>query len=123
MVKLMFCMRRLPHFTRDEFQRYWRDEHPKAALPNALSALGIRRYVQVFALSEEVNAELRDIRDGEEEFDGVAEIWLDGPEDYQQRWTSGTGLEAFRSFLDDEANFVDWSRSVFFLGEESTVVE
>lgn len=123
MVKLMFCMRRLPHLTRTEFQRYWREEHPKVAPPNALSVLGICRYTQVFVLPEEVNAQLRDVRGGEEEFDGVAEIWIESPQDYQERWISGQGLETFRTFLDDEANFVDWSRSVFFLGEETTVVE
>ena len=59
---------------------------------------------------------------GEEDFDGVAEIWLDRADDYLDRWTDGAGLEAVRAFLDDEANFVDWTRSVFFLGEEETVI-
>ena len=52
----------------------------------------------------------------------MAEIWLDGADDYLDRWTDGPGLEAVRAFLDDEANFVDWARSVFFLGEENTVI-
>ena len=52
----------------------------------------------------------------------MAEIWLDGADDYLDRWTDGAGLEAVRAFLDDEANFVDWARSVFFLGEEETVI-
>ncbi len=115
-------MRRLPHLTRAEFHRYWRDEHPKAAPAGAVENLGIRRYVQVFALPEDLNETLRAVRGGEEDFDGVAEIWLDGADDYLDRWTDGPGLEAVRAFLDDEANFVDWTRSVFFLGEENTVI-
>ena len=122
MVKLTLCMRRLPHLTRAEFHRYWRDEHPKAAPAGAVENLGIRRYVQVFALSEDLNETLRAVRGGEEDFDGVAEIWLDGTDDYLDRWTDGAGLEAVRAFLDDEINFVDWARSVFFLGEENTVI-
>ncbi|MGH7820684.1 MAG: EthD domain-containing protein [Candidatus Binatia bacterium] len=27
MVKLVFCLRRLPHLSRAEFQRYWRETH------------------------------------------------------------------------------------------------
>ena len=27
MIKLVFCLRRLPHLSRKEFQRRWREEH------------------------------------------------------------------------------------------------
>ena len=27
MIKLVFCLRRLPHLSREEFQRYWREQH------------------------------------------------------------------------------------------------
>jgi len=27
MVKLVFCLTRLPHLSREEFQRYWRERH------------------------------------------------------------------------------------------------
>ena len=27
MIKLTFCLRRLPHLTREEFQTYWREQH------------------------------------------------------------------------------------------------
>lgn len=122
MVKLSFCMRRLPHLSRQDFQKYWREEHPKAAGRGATKALGIRRYVQVHALPEEVNGRLRAIRGGEDDFDGVAEIWLDSLEAYEEHWESEAGKQAFQSFLDDEKNFVDWSRSVFFLADETPVI-
>ena len=27
MIKLTFCLRRLPHLSREEFQAYWRETH------------------------------------------------------------------------------------------------
>ena len=123
MVKLSCCMRRLPHMTREEFQRYWREEHPRAAGRDAARVLGIRRYVQLHALPEDVNRELRELRDGEEAFDGVAEIWLDDAGAYERYWKSEDGRKAVQAFLDDESNFVDWSRTVFFLAEENVVIE
>ena len=27
MIKLVFCLRRLPHLSREAFQRYWLDSH------------------------------------------------------------------------------------------------
>ena len=57
MVKLTLCMRRLPHLTRAEFHRYWRDEHPKAAPAGAVENHGVRRYVQDFALPAGLNGQ------------------------------------------------------------------
>ncbi|MFT5776135.1 EthD domain-containing protein, partial [Hyphomonas sp.] len=27
MIKLSFCLRRLPHLSREDFQTYWREQH------------------------------------------------------------------------------------------------
>ncbi|MBU39594.1 MAG: ethyl tert-butyl ether degradation protein EthD, partial [Acidimicrobiaceae bacterium] len=82
MLKLTFCMRRLPHLTREEFQNYWEKKHPHSASPNAAELLGIRKYVQVFPISEEENRQVKEIRNGMDEFDGVAEIWIDDLETF-----------------------------------------
>ena len=121
-MKLTFCMYRLPHLTREQFQDYWENKHPLSAPANAVEVLGIRKYVQVFPLSEKENSPLREIRNGVSEFDGVAEIWIDDHETFKKQWNSGEGQKAFKAFLDDEKNFVDWERSVCFLGEEKTVL-
>ena len=122
MLKLTFCMRRLPHLTREEFQNYWEKQHPHSASPNAAELLGIRKYVQVFPISEEENRQVKEIRNGMDEFDGVAEIWIDDLETFTTKWKKGEGKEAFGAFLEDEKNFVDWERSVCFLAEEKVVL-
>ena len=70
----------------------------------------------------EENKQVKEIRNGVEEFDGVAEIWIDDIETFTTKWKTGEGKEAFESFLEDEKNFVDWERSVCFLAEEKVVL-
>jgi uncharacterized protein (TIGR02118 family) len=48
MIKLVFCLRRLPGMDEAEFHRYWREVHAPLVQSNS-AALGIRRYVQVHA--------------------------------------------------------------------------
>ncbi len=124
MVKLCFCMRRLPHLTREEFLEYWGKKHTRAGGPRAIEILGMRKYCQVRTLSAELNREVGSSRPGiEPEFDGIAEIWLDSVEAYQRDWSSPEGMETMKGFLDDEKNFVDWSRSTVFLAEEKIMFD
>ena len=122
MLKLTFCMYRLPHLTREQFQNYWENKHPLSAPSNAVEVLGIRKYIQVFPLSEADNSSVKKVRNGSNEFDGVAEIWIDDLETFTTKWKTGEGKEAFESFLEDEKNFVDWERSICFLAEEKVVL-
>ena len=122
MLKLTFCMHRLPHLTREQFQNYWENKHPLSAPSNAVEVLGIRKYIQVFPLSEADNSSVKKVRNGSNEFDGVAEIWIDDLETFTTKWKTGEGKEAFESFLEDEKNFVDWERSVCFFAEEKVVL-
>ena len=46
MIKLVYCLRRKPGMTWDEFSTYWHDVHAPLVAERA-EALGIRRYVQV----------------------------------------------------------------------------
>ena len=115
-------MHRLPHLTREQFQNYWENKHPLSAPSNAVEVLGIRKYIQVFPLSEADNSSVKKVRNGSNEFDGVAEIWIDDLETFTTKWKTGEGKEAFESFLEDEKNFVDWERSICFLAEEKVVL-
>ena len=74
MLKLTFCLHRLPGLSRAEFQRYWRETHAPLVRRHA-AALGIERYVQVHAGYDDFSAALRAGRGGPEGYDGVAELW------------------------------------------------
>lgn len=124
MIKLCFCMRRLPHLSREEFLAYWAKKHPRAGGPDAAKVLGMRKYAQVRALPEDVNQRVAASRPGvEPEFDGIAEVWVDSLEAFERDWYSAEGSAIYQRFLDDEANFVDWNRSVVFLAEERVLID
>jgi hypothetical protein len=91
MLKITYNMRRLPHLSREEFQTYYRKTHTRVLSPSDVERLGMRRYVQLHALSEEECARLDNGRGGEESFDAVAEIWLDDYDFYLENWWSDEG--------------------------------
>jgi uncharacterized protein (TIGR02118 family) len=117
MVKLVFALRRLPHLSRGEFQRYWREQHAPLVEKHA-KTLGIRRYVQLHTLDTPLNAALRGTRGGPEEFDGVAEIWFDAAELPATPEAAVAGL----ALLEDEKKFIDLARSPLWLGEERPIL-
>ena len=121
MVKLVFCARRLPRLSREEFQRYWRETHGPLVRRHA-SVLRIRRYVQVHTLDTPMNAALRASRGGPEEFDGVAELWWDALEDLQAAASTPEGQAAGLELLEDERRFIDLACSPLWVGVEHPVV-
>jgi uncharacterized protein (TIGR02118 family) len=122
MVKLVFTLRRRADMTREEFQRYWRDEHAPLVRRHA-ETLGIRRYVQVHARDTELDDALAASRGSEPgAYDGVAELWWDSLEDLFAAYASEAGQAAGAELLEDERRFIDLPRSPLWLGEEHVVV-
>jgi len=123
MIKLVFTLRRREGTSREEFQRYWREEHAALVRRHA-DALGIRRYVQTHATDTDLDEGLAGARGSEPRFyDGVAELWWDSLEDLIGASTSEAGLAAGRALLEDEQRFIDLARSPIWLGEENVVID
>ncbi len=122
MIKLVYCVCRLPHLSREEFQRYWRQKHAPLVRSHA-EALRIRRYVQVHTLESPINDVLRQSRGALEPYDGVAELWWDSPDDMATATASPEGQKAAQDLLEDERRFIDLERSALWLAEEHVVVD
>jgi uncharacterized protein (TIGR02118 family) len=122
MVKLVYCARRLPHLSRTEFQRYWRQTHGPLVRSHA-GTLRIRRYVQVHTLDSPINDALRESRGSLEPYDGIAELWWDSTEDLVAATASPEGRKAAQDLLEDERRFIDLERSALWIGEEHAIVE
>lgn len=122
MIKLVFALRRRPELSREEFQRYWREQHGPLVKSRA-EVLRIRRYVQVHSMDASVNEQLGGSRDGPPEYDGVAELWWDSMEDYLAPGATETGRRAAAELLEDERKFIDLADSPYFLAEEHPIVE
>ena len=121
MIKLTFCLRRLPHLSREEFQRYWLDKHGPLVRSFA-EVLHIRRYAQMHTLSTPYNAALQASRGGPEDYDGVAELWWDSLDDLAAATATDAGRSAGLALLEDERTFIDLARSPLFVGEVHEIV-
>lgn len=122
MIKLVFCLRRLPSLSREEFQRYWLDRHGPLVRSHA-AVLGIRRYVQTHTLDGPVTDALRASRGGPEPYDGVAELWWDDPDALAAATATPEGRAAGAALLEDERRFIDLARSPLFVARERPVIE
>jgi uncharacterized protein (TIGR02118 family) len=122
MIKLVFMVRRRAAITREEFQRYWKEEHAELVKRHA-ELLRIRRYVQTHARDTDLDDALAGSRGSEShQYDGVAELWWDGIDDLVQAATSEEGQTAQQALLEDERRFIDVANSPIWLGEEIVVI-
>ena len=121
MIKLTFCLVRLPHLTRAAFQDYWVNTHgPLVA--SVADALMIRRYVQLHSAPEEMNLGIREARQAPVEYDGVAELWFDSLEAVVANGQRPEAQAAGRLLLEDERRFIDLPKSPLWWGEEKVIV-
>jgi uncharacterized protein (TIGR02118 family) len=121
MMKLVFCLRRLPQLWREEFQRYWRETHAPLVAKHR-EALRIERYVQLHALDPSAHGALRESRGAPEEYDGVAELWWRSEADLAAALATEAGRRAAQALLEDERRFIDLARSPLWLGREHEVL-
>jgi uncharacterized protein (TIGR02118 family) len=121
MIKLTFCLVRLPHLSRQAFQAYWFDTHgPLVA--SVADELKIRRYVQLHSLPAEASAGLRASRSAPDEYDGVAELWFDSFEVLAENGRRREARAAAALLLEDERRFIDLPKSPLWWGQERVVV-
>lgn len=121
MIKLVFCLRRLPRLSRAEFQRYWRETHGPLVRSHA-TVLRIRRYVQLHTRDTPMNAALAAGRGAPAEYDGIAELWWESLEDLTAAVQSPEGRVAGDALLEDERRFIDLAHSPLWLADEHEVI-
>jgi uncharacterized protein (TIGR02118 family) len=120
-MKVIYCLRRLPTLSRQEFLRHWFDVH--APLVRAYQRdLRISRYIQVHTDDGSFQEKLRAFRGSPEPYDGVAEIWYESREALETLGRDPAGRSASRLLYEDEQRFVDSSRSPIWIGEEHTII-
>jgi len=121
MVKIIFCLKRLPQLSVQEFQRHWYEVHAPLVQKHQ-KALRIVRYIQLHSDLGPLTERLRAFRHSPEPYDGVAEIWYESREALEGLGKDTSARAASRELLEDEKRFVDLSRSPIFAGEERAMV-
>lgn len=121
MIRLLFCLRRLPSLSRDEFQRIWREEHAPLVARHA-ATLRIRRYVQHHTLAEEAWRPMLGPRASDDAYDGVAELAWESEADLRGDPGDVAAQEAGRALLADERRFIDLPRSPIFVARSDVLI-
>ncbi len=120
MIKLIYCISKRDDISSEEFYRYWLDEHGPL-VESVANAIGACRYVQSHTILPEVNAVFQQGRGLEPPFDGITEVWWPTQSAFEQGSATPEGIAAGRALAEDEARFIDFSRSRVFLSEEHEI--
>ena len=121
MIKIVFCLRRKPGLSFEEFDRTWREDHAPLVKQHA-AELGIRRYVQTTHAPHEFGAGAAKARGAPEPYDGVAELWFDDWAAVAAGFSTPEGRAAGKALMEDEARFIDFPNSPIFFSTEREIV-
>ncbi len=118
MIKLVYCLRRLPHLSLQEFQGHWLEHHSQFGR----SLKPVRRYVQYHTLANDPirEAMAQAGASAVESYDGIAIAWWDSVDAMRAEMEKNSTVAAA---LEDEKLFIDHSRSVACLAQEQVIVE
>lgn len=122
LVKLYYPMRHLASMREDEPQLYWHTSH--GPLSRSIAATSpAKRYIQVHRYKDELEDVLREARGTvAEPYFGHAELWLDSASSSPTAATP-EGIRARQLLLEDEARFIDFTRSTMFRAKELAFVD
>jgi len=121
MVRFVFCLRRLPQLSREEFLDYWLNKHAPLVL-SFKDRLHMDRYVQLHTVSTPLDAMFLEESGGHEPFDGISESWWESPEAFQKSLVDPEAQEIFAALRKDELNFIDQKNSIMWFGKEHDIL-
>ena len=121
MIKIVFCLRRLPGLSTHEFHKYWYEVHAPLVKRHQ-KVLRIARYVQFRTEHDSITVKLTAFRGSPEPFDGVAEIWYETREALETLGKDRDARAASQELKEDEMRFVDTTRSPIWTGHERVII-
>ncbi len=122
MIKIVFCLRRLPTLTPEAFQHYWREQHAPLVRLHA-EALRIQRYVQSHAFVDtRLTPAIAARGNVVEPYDGIAELWWTDIEQLLAASATREGRAAGRALRTDEGRFIDLANSPLFYAQEYEII-
>lgn len=116
-MKLVFCCRRNPNLSPEEFQKSWLNDHGRLVRSLRAQFPQMRRYVQSHTLYG-ASEPIWQGRGTKPPYDGITEVWLDSLEPGLQ---TEEAIAAGEKLLRDEQRLLDFSQSAVFLTEEHEI--
>ena len=122
MIKLVYVVQARDDLAPEEFHRYWLEEHgPLVA--SVAEDIRARKYVQSHTVDTPLNQALVESRGMAPIHHGITEVWWDSLAELEAGIASPEGAKAAARLLEDEAKFIDFSRSTIFITEEHTIFD
>ena len=123
MIKITFCLTRKSGMTREAFQDYWINNHAPL-VKSVREPWHIARYVQLHTGTFDMTDAVRVARSGTLAeapaiYDGVAQLWWNSLDDLMT--DTPEARVAGIALLEDEAKFIDFSKSPLWFGEEHVI--
>lgn len=117
MLSLTILGKRAPGWTREEFQRYWREEHAPLIARVTNFSRHVRSYTQYHTLA---SPQLEAMFGGARDYDGVAVLTFDDEAAMKAAFSEPDYIEFIRP---DELHFVDVDNCMVIVGEINPVIE
>ena len=122
MIKLVYVLQARDDVAPEEFHRYWLEEHgPLVA--SVAEDIRARKYVQSHTVDTPLNQALVESRGMAPIHQGITEVWWDSLDELQAAMASDAGAKAAARLVEDEARFIDFTRSTIFITEEHPIFE
>lgn len=122
MIKFVYCVKKLPTLSDQEFRDYWLNNHGPL-VKSVASVLKAKKYVQSHTIESPLNAVAQAPRASKEAYDGITEVWWESHEELVAVVQTPEAQEALAKLVEDEARFCDLPNCSVFLTEEHTIFE
>jgi hypothetical protein len=120
-IRLIFCLRRRPELTREEFQAYWLNRHADIMRRYA-PLLNVASYTQLHTVHVPELSGISEVRGTPEAFDGVAEACFETLQSILATRRDPAAAQALKELMIDEGKFIDFSRSPIFITRAHKIV-
>lgn len=122
MLKFVYCVRRHPRVSPEEFKKYWLEKHGPLVRSHA-KALRAKKYVQSHTLDTPLNGAAQGPRGTKPPYDGITEVWWESAEDLVAALNTAEGQSANQTLAADEARFCDLPNCSVFFTEEHVIFD
>jgi uncharacterized protein (TIGR02118 family) len=122
MIKFVYCVRRRPEMSVEEFRKYWLEKHGPLVRSYA-KALRATRYVQSHTLDTPLNVYAQQPRGTKPPYDGITEVWWNSAEELAAALSTPEGMDANKALAQDEGRFCDLPNCSVFFTEEHTIFD
>ena len=104
MFKIIYCMRRKPGITREQFLAHWLSVHGPIVVEHQ-SRLRIARYLQTTPLEDEFSTRVERRGVLQPAYDGVAELYWASDADFRHAFTDSEALRILDGWFQADGDF------------------